>query len=73
MHGSFQINVFIFSGCVPRSGIAGSYGSSIFKVLFFWLSFVFLAVPTACGSSWAREPTCTTAVTQVAAVTMPDP
>ena len=31
MHVSFQINVFIFLGCMPRSGIAGSYGSSIFS------------------------------------------
>ena len=28
---SFQIKVFIFSGYMPRSGIAGSYGSSIFS------------------------------------------
>jgi len=29
VHVSFQIPVFIFSGYIPRSGIAGSYGSSI--------------------------------------------
>ena len=28
---SFQIRVFFFSGYMPRSGIAGSYGSSIFS------------------------------------------
>ena len=28
---SFQIRVFVFSGCMPRSGIAGSYGNSIFS------------------------------------------
>ena len=31
VHVSFQ--VFIFSGYMPRSGIAGSYGSSIFSFL----------------------------------------
>ena len=30
---SFQINVFVFFGCEPRSGIAGLYGSSIFNFL----------------------------------------
>ena len=30
MHISFQISVFIFFRYIPRSGIAGSYGSSIF-------------------------------------------
>ena len=29
------------------------------------------ASPTACGSSWARDQTCATAVTQAAAVTRP--
>ena len=31
IHVSFQIRVFLFSGCMPRSGIAGSYGSSTFS------------------------------------------
>ena len=31
MHVSFQISVFIFFRYIPRSGIAGSYGSSIFS------------------------------------------
>ena len=31
VHVSFQI--MVFSGCLPRSGIAGSYGSSIFSFL----------------------------------------
>ena len=31
VHVSFQ--TMFFSGCVPRSGIAGSYGSSIFSFL----------------------------------------
>ena len=30
---SFQISVFVFFGYIPRSGIAGSYGSSIFSFL----------------------------------------
>ena len=29
VHVSFQIRVFIFSGYIPRSGIAGSHGNSI--------------------------------------------
>ena len=33
VHISFWIRVFIFSGCIFRSGIAGSYDSSIFR---FW-------------------------------------
>ena len=32
-HGPFQIKVFIFSGYMPRSGIVGSYGSSICSLL----------------------------------------
>ena len=33
VHVSFQIRVFIFSGYMPRSEIAGSYGSSILNFL----------------------------------------
>ena len=33
VHVSFQISVFIFFGYIPRSGIVGSYGSSIFSFL----------------------------------------
>ena len=33
VHISFQITVFVFFGYIPRSGIAGSYGSSIFNFL----------------------------------------
>ena len=31
MHVSFQISIFVFSGYIPRSGIAGSYGRSVFS------------------------------------------
>ena len=31
VHVSFQTRVFVFSGYLPRSGIAGSYGNSIFS------------------------------------------
>ena len=34
---------------------------------------VFLAVPVACGSSWARDQTLATAATQATVVTTPDP
>ena len=33
VHVSFRISVFGFFGYMPRSGIAGSYGSSIFSFL----------------------------------------
>ena len=33
VHISFQISVFFFSGHIPRSGFAGSYGNSIFSFL----------------------------------------
>ena len=33
---SFQIRVFIFSGYMPRDGIAGSYCSSTFTFFFFF-------------------------------------
>ena len=33
LHISFQVSVFIFFRKIPRSGIAGSYGSSIFNFL----------------------------------------
>ena len=33
VHVSFQISVFGFFGYIPLSGIAGSYGSSIFSFL----------------------------------------
>ena len=33
VHVSFWISVFVFFGYIPRSGIAGSYGTSIFSIL----------------------------------------
>ena len=33
VHASFQISVFIFFGWIPRTGITGSYDSSIFTFL----------------------------------------
>ena len=33
VHVSFRIRVFLFSGYIPRGGIAGSYGNSIFSFL----------------------------------------
>ena len=36
VHTSFQIIVFIFFGYIPRSGIAESYGSSVFSFFKFW-------------------------------------
>ena len=39
----------------------------------FFILFYFLAAPTACGTSWARDQTQATAATQATAVTKPDP
>ena len=33
VHVSLQISIFVFSRYVPRNGIAGSYGKSIFNFL----------------------------------------
>ena len=33
MYVSFQISVLIFFGYIPRTGVSGSYGSSIFSFL----------------------------------------
>ena len=33
VHVSFQIRIFIFSGYMPRSGVTGSYGNSVFSFL----------------------------------------
>ena len=34
---------------------------------------IFLAMPAACGNSWARDQILATEVTRAAAMTMPDP
>ena len=60
----------------------GLFSSSISLLIFYldvlcimWerASFYFLSSPVACGSSWARDRTCTTAVTRATTKTMPDP
>ena len=33
VHVSFQINILIFSGYMPKSGTAGPYGGSLFTFL----------------------------------------
>ena len=44
------------------------------NMLFFsFLFFYFLAAPIACGSSQARDRTCTLTVIQASAAVMPDP
>ena len=47
VHVSFQIRVFIFSGYLPKSGIAGSYGNSKFGggVVFWFLAAHGILVP----------------------------
>ena len=37
------------------------------------LRFFFLATPSACGSSWARDQTHATAITRATAVIIPEP
>ena len=46
MHISFQISVFIFFRYIPRSGIAGSYGSSIFLLFLFSTVAAPIYIPT---------------------------
>ena len=58
---------------------AANLGLHLYTFLFCccWVVFclfvcLFLDAPIACESSWARDPKCTTAVTQATAWTMPD-
>ena len=82
MKGNYNLALFIF---FPHEEIFSLDVDSILKSfsfqfilshhaskLFYFILF-FLAMPAACGSSWARDQTLTTAVTQAAAVTMLDP
>ena len=41
IHISFQVSVFIFGQCTPRSGIAGSYGSSFQKPPYCFLQWLY--------------------------------
>ena len=61
------MNQSIVTNSVHRVIFPVSQGGRVFGWVFF------LAAPTAWGSSWARDRTCTTAVTQAAAVTTLDP
>ena len=50
-----------------------AHGILSWRGLYFVFYFIFLVTCTAWGNSQARDQTCTTVVTQTAAVTMPDP
>ena len=39
---AFQVSVFVSSGCIPRSGIAASYGSSLLVFFLEALPYCFL-------------------------------
>ena len=43
--------VFISFGYVPRSGISGSYGNSVFNLFFFLNEFIYLFIFGCIGSS----------------------
>ena len=54
VHISFQIRICVFSGYIPRSEIAGSYGNSIFRFVFCVCVCVCL-LPHSMWSSQARD------------------
>ena len=60
------------AGQSPPRGRRRMLSSSGLSFLFFGFSLFFIATPTACGSSQARDGTCITAVTLAAAVTFLD-
>ena len=47
MHGSFQINVIICFGYIPRSGIAGSCGHIVVPLLTFWATAILFSIVAA--------------------------
>ena len=61
VHVSFQINVLVFFGCIPRHGIAGSYDSSICSCLKASILFSIVAasvyIPTNCSLFSSSSPT----------------
>ena len=44
VHVSFLIKVFVFSGYISRSGIAGSYGNSIYLYIYIYAQYVWYAL-----------------------------
>ena len=58
VHVSFRLNVFVFYGCILRSGIAGAYVSTIFSFCFLFLtisklfSIVTASICFLTGSIW---------------------
>ena len=54
LHVSFLISVFVFFGCIPRSGIDVSYGSSIFNFWGIFILFSTVAVAIYVPSSNAQ-------------------
>ena len=51
---SFQISVFIFSRCIPRNGVDGSHGTSIFSVLKKYHTVSIVASPIYIPTNYVR-------------------